>query len=492
MKTNTRLSRRGPSLGKALTIAAGMAVCLHTVVARSQTAYDKLDVGTEVSKGILFSIFAAPLPLPPGNWKVVSREISSVKLRGGNSESPSEVPEIALGLLGTDAGNPLEMLVVTFTPNSVPITWLSPACNLIGSAGAPFKNDFGTLSNGLTYGCARGVYLMRGSKSMLDALAQAPETRGVYAGFLPYEATLGNSSLFVTMTFSADRGRKVSYQLHARTPSGIGAGDAFDKAAQSWVNSTGHAIQAALQNKSTTIPPFPTRDTATSGQGSADMLTPVTAIQAALPGRIISGAIPIDDQALPMPLPQGEWRVASRRETPPDGPTKSSRVFLTLRNTDPKASMAIAWLSYDSKPYYYYQSTLPCEHKTARIVEAYGTTPESPVARCGFANTFTRSLRERVLNSTSTGTTWDKANLAALIPSANELPDAHTWIELRVGANEGRRLTFAFYAAQPTKNLPDDQYLTAIRQWMESSKEAMTQYVSGKASQFAPYPTFAD
>ncbi|WP_294769075.1 hypothetical protein [uncultured Rhodoferax sp.] len=473
----------------AATFAAGLALCAS---ATAQTAYDKLDVGVEVSKGILFSTFAAPLPLPPGNWQVVSKKESSIKLSGGNSESPSEVPEIALGLKDTDPGNPLEMLVVTFTPNSVPITWLSPACNVIGSAGAPFKNDFGTTSNGLTYGCARGVYLIRGSKSMLSALAQTQDTRGIYAGFLPYEAALGNSSLFVTMTFSADRGRKVSYQLHARTPAGVGAGDAFDKAAQSWVNTTGQAVQAALQNKSATIGAFPTSDIVTSGRGSVDMQTPENVIRAVLPGQVISGSVPIGEQTLPMPLPQGEWRVASRRETPPDGPTKSSRVFLTLRNTDPKASMAVAWLSYDSKPYYYFQSTVPCEHKTARIVESYETTPESPVARCGLANTLTRSFRERVLNSASTGTAWDKANLAALIPYANDLPDAHTWIELRVGANEGRRLTFAFYAAQPTGNQPEDKYLQAIRNWMENSKDAMTHFVNGKPSQFPPFPELAD
>ena len=327
---------------------------------------------------------------------------------------------------------------------------------------------------------------------MLSALAQTQDTRGIYAGFLPYEAALGNSSLFVTMTFSADRGRKVSYQLHARTPAGVGAGDAFDKAAQSWVNTTGQAVQAALQNKSATIGAFPTSDIVTSGRGSVDMQTPENVIRAVLPGQVISGSVPIGEQTLPMPLPQGEWRVASRRETPPDGPTKSSRVFLTLRNTDPKASMAVAWLSYDSKPYYYFQSTVPCEHKTARIVESYETTPESPVARCGLANTLTRSFRERVLNSASTGTAWDKANLAALIPYANDLPDAHTWIELRVGANEGRRLTFAFYAAQPTGNQPEDKYLQAIRNWMENSKDAMTHFVNGKPSQFPPFPELAD
>lgn len=488
--TKTASIYRFFSLVRWSTLVAG--TCAASIVF-AQTAYDKMEVGTQLdSKGISFSPFSAPLPLPPGDWLLVGKTNSSIGLTGGSLGSSNSAPEVVVALKSQNAGNPVELLMVTFTPDSVPIVWRSPACNLIGTAGAPFKDDFGTLPTGLTYGCARGLYVTAGHRAMVDNLAHGTNAinRDLYSGFVPYISSINDSSLFLSMTFSADKGRRVSYQMHVRAPSSIQKGDAFDVATQAWVHETGLAIQAALRNKSVPITAFPgPEDSAGESIKKIDNAVDMTS-----PGKVISGSIKLDDIGTPLPLPPGQWKVAGRREVQPQAtnPAQSSRVYLTLRNMDANASIAAAWLVYDSKPYYASQASTKCENKSATILENYGSMPESRIALCGTADAFVKSFRRRVLSAKTTGTDWDKSNLAALIPYADGLPDAHTWIELRVGANDTRRLVFAFYTAQPATVSSNGNYLKAVRSWMEKSKDTMEAYVDGKPSTFPPYPELVD
>ena len=74
-----------PLVPQAFIVASGLAM---SAAGHAQTAYDKLNIGAQVSKGISFSAFAAPLPLPPGEWQVVSTAESKVSLMGGGSDAP--------------------------------------------------------------------------------------------------------------------------------------------------------------------------------------------------------------------------------------------------------------------------------------------------------------------------------------------------------------------------------------------------------------------
>ncbi|NBW49612.1 MAG: hypothetical protein EBR49_05890 [Betaproteobacteria bacterium] len=414
------------------------------------------------------------------------------------------IPILTLGLLNTEASNPARMLIVEFMPRTMyKITYSNKACEALFPKNTSFKLDYGTNESSLTYGCTNGAYKFGPIKTLIERNSNSADeaTRTIWSGFLPFVNSLPTASALVLMSFNRDRGLRATYTLIAERPAAANLGDAFDLAVQAWAQSSGERILKSLDGTRSPLPPFPSvsasglpmqAEAQANRSARVELRSPESAVRPPLAGTVIAGAIPMDDQTLPMPLPQGEWIVASRREEAANGPNKSSRVFLVLRNKDPKATLAAAWLSYDSKPYYYYQSTIPCEDKFASIVEAYGTTPESSVAKCGLASTVYRSFRERVLRSVSKGSEWDKAHLSPLIPYANDLPDNHTWIELRVGANEGRRLTFAFYSSQPPTIIPDGQYLKAVREWMATSKEAMTQFVNGKASKFAPYPDLVD
>jgi hypothetical protein len=491
MKNRTRHRLFNFAHGMALT--TGLFICTAT---SAQTPYDMMDIGAQLTgKGISFGAFSTPLPLPPGEWLVVSKVASQIGLMGGRSDAPNTVPEITVGLKSTDAGNPVEVLMVTFTPDAVPIRWLSPGCSTTGTAGAPFKDDFETSPSSLTYGCAKGRYLVSGTKGLIDNLAHGTVAfnRDLYSGFVPHLSSISDSSLMLNMTFSMDKGRRTSYQMHVRAPSSILRGNAFDVAAQAWTHEVGLSIQAALQRKTIPIAAFPV-----SIGSKADAAEPLkkifSAVELTLPGKVISGSIPLDENGTPLPLPPGQWKITSRGESEPSDASarKSSQVSLTLRNADPKASIGAAWISYNSTPFFASQASSKCENKTAPIVESYGSTSTSRIVTCGIANTYTKSFRQRVLNSRTTGTDWDKANLSGLIPHAEGLPEAHTWIELRAGSNDTRRLTYALYTAQPAAVSPNGKYLGAIRAWMEKGKDAMEAFLDGKPSSFTPYPELAD
>lgn len=458
----------------------------------AQTPYDKADIGVTLdAKGISLGTFVTPLPLPPGEWLVVSKHVSEVKLTGGALDA---TPELSLGLKSTDSGNTIDMLMVTFTPNSVPITWMSSTCKLLGS-NAPFKDDFGTQPSGLTYGCARGFYMNKTARGMVENLGKSgiAINRDLYSGFAPYVTSLSESSVYLTMQFSVDRGRRVTYWLHGRTPSGMVKDNAMDQAIQAWTHETGLAIQSALQNKPVAISAFPSdpASSSTPAQQSRPVSNPV---DLTLPGKTLSESIKLDETGPALPLPPGVWKVVGRREVQPDAGAsrqRFSRVELLLRNTDPAAPAVVAWLSYDSKPFFSSQASYTCESNSYGIVQTFGSNPDSRIWACGYANARNNSFKKRVLNS-ETGTEWEKSNLKPLIPYADGLPDGYIWTELRVGATDGRRLNFTMYSAQPKTTFASSKFLPALKSWLSSSKEILEDYLNGKPSVFAPFPAITD
>ncbi len=475
--------------------AWAMALLINTN-AGAQTPSDKTDIGAQLdSKGISLGAFASPLPLPAGDWRVVSRIETAVNLTGGRGDAPTTVPEVTLGLKSMDPGNPIDLMLVTFTPNSLRINWLSGACNIIGSGGMPFKDDFGTLPSGMTYGCTTGRYLVSGTRGLIDNLAHGTNAinRDLYSGFVPYLASISDSSLSLNLTFNVYKGKRTTYQLYVRAPSSMISGNAFDLTSQAWAHETGLSILGALQNNTKAIAAFPVL-TGSATDAAKPQKEIFSAVENTLPGKVISGSIALEEGGLPLPLPLGQWKVTSRGESSPtvSGPGASTNVSLTLRNADPKASVAAVWLGYNSKPVFQSLASSKCENKTAAIVETYGSTSVSPVVSCGIGGTYASSFRQRVLNSKTTDVAWDKANLSGLIPHAAELPDAHTWINLRVGSSESRRLDYVFFTARPATVNPNGKYLAEVRAWLALSHDALEAYLAGKPSSFMPYPAVTD
>jgi hypothetical protein len=237
--------------------AIGLLVGLLSGAAPSaaQTAYDKIEVGTKLdAKGIALGLFSKPIPLPEGEWEVLSLREESLPLSGGRSESPTSTPRVFLTQRKLDRqDSPLFAMALHFTPNSIPINWGNQPCTTNNPLG--LVDDFGVNASAMLYVCARSdaVYNFR------NIVAEAPNgpnnwEKATLAGLAPFVNDIPTNVVYVNVYGNKFRGKSMGMTFMLRADANADVNAAYRTHLKTWMHDTGTRWMQVLNNEATTLP----------------------------------------------------------------------------------------------------------------------------------------------------------------------------------------------------------------------------------------------
>jgi hypothetical protein len=235
-------------------IGGALAALVFSGSCLAQVSFSDIKVGTMLDgKGIELGAFIKPLPLPPGDWEVVTRINTVIELRGGRSKS---TPNVSLTLKSTNKGNSVIAMVVDFTPDSSRVNWGSANCK---DNKARIVEDFETDATTPTFACGLGRLFSAGLKDFFGKAPQSTEEwpKSHLSDLARYVEEIPDAFTLVSLDVNRLGGRRLSYTFFATNAPNQAAGDPYEDTVRDWVKVAGKAVIVFLGNDTSSIPVFP-------------------------------------------------------------------------------------------------------------------------------------------------------------------------------------------------------------------------------------------
>lgn len=235
-------------LRAAIRLGVGSALLLCTAL-HAQTPYDTIEVGTTLNeKGIGLGFFAKPIPLPKGEWSVVGKHEQQLALRGGRPDAPSSTPRVTLTLRNTNRQEtPLVAIIVSFTPNSIPINWGNQPCTNSNPLG--LVDDFNLKADSMLYVCARADAVYNFRETIRDAQNNTNEWVRTYISALtPYADDIPRSLVLVDIYGNKFRGKWMGMTFLLRADANADANKAYREHLSAWMHTAGENWMKVINN----------------------------------------------------------------------------------------------------------------------------------------------------------------------------------------------------------------------------------------------------
>lgn len=215
----------------------------------AQTSYDKIEVGTVLdAKGIGLGLFSKPIPLPAGEWSVVGIHERQLPLSGGRSDSPGSTPLTTLTLRNTAReGAPLLALIVSFTPNSIPINWGNRPCTTNNPLG--LVDDFGLKADAMLYVCAKADAAYNFRETVRNAKSSSNEWMRTYLpGLTPYADEIPPNVVIMDLYGNKFRGKRMGMTFLLRADANADVNPAYRDHLKAWMHAAGEGWMKVLNN----------------------------------------------------------------------------------------------------------------------------------------------------------------------------------------------------------------------------------------------------
>lgn len=220
----------------------------------AQVPYDKIEIGTTLdATGIALGMFSKPIPLPEGKWSVVGKREESLPLSGGRSDSPSSTPRVSLTLQNTDLqDSPLFAMVVSFTPNSIPINWGNRKCVANGPLG--LVDDFGMNPDAMLFVCAHADASYNFRQTVLNANESvSPWIKNFMPALIPVANEIPASVVLLDLYGNKFRGKWMGITFLLRADANADVNVAYRSHLSTWMNTTGLSWAKVLNNDATKL-----------------------------------------------------------------------------------------------------------------------------------------------------------------------------------------------------------------------------------------------
>ena len=248
------------SLIKKLVVSLSLSAI--SCIAMAQVPYDKIEVGTVLQKaGIDIGSFVKPLPLPQGEWLVMSKRADDVVLRNNRGEITKTIPRVVLTLKNAKpADSAIYAMVMSFTPEPAHVNWGNRNCE--SKNPKLLADDFGTKADGLVYTCS---YLAQHS-NYKEKIAKGPESTNEWwkknlSVLAEYSAEAPDTAVMVDLFANQYRGLNVIFTFVVRRDGDVFADAGYADHIKNWVHATGLELQKVVDNSEAVLP-LPTAYTA--------------------------------------------------------------------------------------------------------------------------------------------------------------------------------------------------------------------------------------
>lgn len=225
-------------------------ITLCSSLAVAQTDYDKIEVGTVITKGIGIGIGAKPLPLPEGEWTVVNKRQEDITITGSTNRAfqTRPLPLIFLTLKNNPTAiSSLFAMVVSFTPDASTISWNNSNCTTTASNG--LVDDFGLTTGAVVYVCGK-MFSHSGFKTKVANIptGQNQWWKNNIAVLAAYPDEIPDDALWVDVFGSRYHGLRVSYAFIMKRDGDLMNDPAYAKFVKDWTHAAGQSLANVLSN----------------------------------------------------------------------------------------------------------------------------------------------------------------------------------------------------------------------------------------------------
>lgn len=244
---------------KTIRYLATSTLLLWVSLAQAETPYEKIEVGSLIKSGIERGVFTKPIPLPDGEWLVVSKRSEDIEITYGNAQS-RKLPRYFYTLKNTHvAESPIYGMVVWFNPDALDINWGNKKCE--NKNEKALVDDFGYNADSMLYVCAVS-WSVSGYK---DKVATAATSKNKWrqlnlAGLDAYVDEISDDTLEVNIWGNKYRGTALGFTFLIKRTSDFHTDAAYASYVKDWVHAAGQVIGETLANNTASFvlpAPFP-------------------------------------------------------------------------------------------------------------------------------------------------------------------------------------------------------------------------------------------
>jgi hypothetical protein len=228
-------------------IAIFLLAAASFVSAYAQTNYEKIEIGSIVQSSIGIGTFVKPIPIPPGEWLLVSKYIDEKNLTSNKGDSV-KLTYVWMTLKNNKIeSGPISAFVLSFTPDSSNINYVNGKCE--SSNQKVLVDDFGTNPNSLLYLCGNTNAWPSFKKTLSSASGNTNSWfKNNFTALAAYSAEMPDEILMRTVTGNKFKGRSVSYTFVTRRDGVFPSDPAYAKYATDWTHSDGLTLNSVLNN----------------------------------------------------------------------------------------------------------------------------------------------------------------------------------------------------------------------------------------------------
>lgn len=208
--------------------------------------YDKLEVGSVVQGGIELGGFQKPIPLPEGEWLVVSQRKDDMEFTRRNSTF--KLPRYSFTLKNKQVDSPLYAMVMSISPDAMHINWNNGKC--ANANEKAIVDDFGLSPDSVSYLCAVGWQISNYKERVTTSATSDNKWRQMYLpGLIPYVDDVSDASLEVWFSANIYKGVNINATYMLKRTGDTYKDPAYLAYVKNWIHTTGLALGDVVANK---------------------------------------------------------------------------------------------------------------------------------------------------------------------------------------------------------------------------------------------------
>lgn len=246
---------------RAVSLFLSLALCCGASVQAQNPKpihYEDLEVGTVIQGGIGLGIFTKPFPMPPGQWTVVGRNVSTIPLVNSRTrESSGSISKYDLTLKSGEPGGMLPAMVLSITGRLTNLDPGTKPCNPSTSK-TQWTDTFSDrtpadIASSGAFVCASSVGVSNFKKVVADAATSSNAwVKSALSPLAPDAYTLPDNAVMVNISASRYRGYTFDVVFFVKQEGNL-SDPVYAAHLQPWIHATGLSLLTSTDGSASSI-----------------------------------------------------------------------------------------------------------------------------------------------------------------------------------------------------------------------------------------------